>query len=332
MRVLLASPRGFCAGVDRAIDVVELALELFGAPVYVKHEIVHNRYVVDRLCKLGAVFVEHVAEIPEGSVAVFSAHGSPPEDYAEARTRALRLIDATCPLVTKVHLEARRYAKEGFSILLIGHRGHVELVGTMGEAPGQTIVIQTAEDARTVAVKNPDRVVVLTQTTLSVDDTKEIIAHLRARFPRMISPPSADICYATTNRQRAVKALTEHAGVILVIGSKNSSNSNRLREVATQAGVPAYLIDRAADIDPAWLTGVEVIGVTAGASAPSVLVEEVLAFLSERGASPAEELSTVSENVRFALPEEIVAAAAARGKPLAQLEKHAIQQDMVMEK
>ena len=332
MRVLLGSPRGFCAGVDRAIDIVDLALDLYGTPVYVKHEIVHNRFVVDRLRERGAVFVEHVEEIPEGTVAVFSAHGSPPSDYAGARARGLRLIDATCPLVTKVHLEARRYAKEGYTILLIGHRGHVEPIGTAGEAPENTILIETADDARAVAVPNPEKVAYLTQTTLSVDDTRDIIAVLTARFPNIVAPPSADICYATTNRQQAVKEIARDAEVVFVVGSKNSSNSNRLREVAEVSGARAYRIDRVSEIDPAWLAGVETVGVTAGASAPEVLVDEVLQFLKGHGGERVEEVVAVPEHVRFPLPQELTREAAVQGKRLDQLQKHTITQGMVMRK
>ena len=332
MRVLLASPRGFCAGVDRAIDIVDLAIDLYGTPVYVKHEIVHNRFVVDRLRERGAIFVESVEEIPDGAVAVFSAHGSPPSDYERAGEKQLRLIDATCPLVTKVHLEARRYAREGYTILLIGHRGHVEPIGTAGEAPENTILIETADEARTVDVPNPEHVAYLTQTTLSVDDTKEIIAILQARFPKMIAPPSADICYATTNRQHAVKEIAKTARVIFVIGSKNSSNSTRLREVAEQAGARAYLIDRVSEIDLTWLHDAEAVGVTAGASAPELLVEEVLTFLKEHGAESVEEVVAVPEHVRFPLPQELTREASVQGKKLDQLQKHTITQGMIMQK
>lgn len=313
MKILLARPRGFCAGVDRAIGVVDLALDLYGPPVYVKHEIVHNRFVVDRLRERGAVFVERVDDIPEGALAVFSAHGSPPSDYTRARERRLVLIDAACPLVTKVHLEARRYARDGFTILLVGHRGHVEPIGTAAEAPEQIVLIETVADAQSVTLSDPTRVAVLTQTTLSVDDTQEILDVLRARFPRMVTPPSADICYATTNRQQAVKTIAREVDFLLVIGSRNSSNSSRLREVAEKSGVRAALIDRASDIDPAWLADAETVGVTAGASAPEVLVEEVLAFLRAHGATEVAEVTAVEEHMRFPLPQEIAAAAAQAG-------------------
>ncbi len=330
MRVLLARPRGFCAGVDRAIKSVDLAIDLYGAPVYVKHEIVHNTFVVERLRTRGAVFVNRVDEIPEGAVTVFSAHGSPPGDYDRARERRLRLIDATCPLVTKVHLEARRYAREGATIILIGHRGHVEPIGTMGEAPDHTVLIETIDAARTITVPDPEKVAYLTQTTLSVDETEDIIRVLRERFPKIVAPPSADICYATTNRQQAVKVIAAEADVVLVVGSKASSNSNRLRDVAVAAGIRAYLVDRATDIDPAWLTDAETVGVTAGASVPDVLVDEVLTFLRSRGASSVEEVAAVTEHVRFPLPPELLKEAAAHGKDSTQLQKHTITRGMVM--
>jgi 4-hydroxy-3-methylbut-2-enyl diphosphate reductase len=306
MRVLLASPRGFCAGVDRAIEIVELALGIYGRPVYVRHEIVHNRHVVDRLRGLGAVFVDAIAEIPEGAVVVFSAHGVSPKVREEAEARRLRAIDATCPLVTKVHLEARRHAAEGREILLIGHAGHVEVEGTMGEAPRRMRLVESREDAERVQVEDPARVAFLTQTTLSVDDTRAIIDVLRRRFPAIQGPPQEDICYATQNRQNAVKGLAADIDVLLVVGAPNSSNSRRLVEVARAAGVRAHLVEEAAGIDPAWVAGAGTVGVTAGASAPEELVRSIVARLRELGGDEPVEVPTVVENVRFALPPEVV--------------------------
>jgi len=306
MRILLASPRGFCAGVDRAIEIVELALSIYGRPVYVRHEIVHNRHVVDRLRGMGAVFVDDVAEIPEGAVVVFSAHGVSPKVREEAEARHLRAIDATCPLVTKVHLEARRHAAAGREILLIGHAGHVEVEGTMGEAPLRMRLVESVEDAERIAVKDPAKVAFLTQTTLSVDDTRAIIDVLRRRFPAIQGPPQEDICYATQNRQNAVKGLARDIEVLLVVGAPNSSNSQRLVEVARAQGVRAHLVEEAADIDPAWIAGAASVGVTAGASAPEGLVRSIVERLRSLGGAEPVEVPTVVEDVHFALPPEVV--------------------------
>ena len=300
--MILAAPRGYCAGVERAVDAVERALEIYGPPVYVRKQIVHNLHVVRDLEAKGAVFVEEETEVPEGATVVLSAHGVAPEVYRNAAARRLNVIDATCPLVTKVHLEARRFAKDGYSILLIGHEGHEEVVGTSGEAPEHITLVGAPEEARTVEVADPSRVAYLSQTTLSVDETNEIIEILRERFPAIVGPPRDDICYATQNRQDAVKPLASQADLVLVIGSTNSSNSNRLVEVAESQGTPAYLIDDEHDIDPAWLEGVSRVGVTSGASAPERLVERVIAYLRERGAASVEELRVTEENLRFGLP------------------------------
>lgn len=305
-KVLLASPRGYCAGVDRAVQTVELALEHYGAPVYVRKEIVHNRHVVDTLTKAGAIFVNEVDEVPEGSVLVFSAHGIAPSVMEEAQARNLTTINATCPLVKKVHGEARRFAKHGKEIILIGHRGHEEVEGTAGEAPEQTYVVEGPEDVTALEVKDPSSLVWLSQTTLSVDETKDTVKVLHDRFPEISDPPSDDICYATQNRQGAVKAMAEQCDVVIVVGSRNSSNSVRLREVAEQAGVKkSYLVDYAHEIDNAWLEGAETVGVTSGASVPEVLVEEVVAYLSEQGFNHVEEVQTVREDMSFQLPPEI---------------------------
>jgi 4-hydroxy-3-methylbut-2-enyl diphosphate reductase len=301
-RVLLAAPRGYCAGVERAVDAVERALAEHGPPVYVRRQIVHNLHVVRDLERKGAVFVEEETEVPEGAVLVLSAHGSPPEVYRNARARGLRLVDATCPLVTKVHLEARRFAGEGRTILLIGHAGHEEVVGTTGQAPERTVLVQTVEDARTVEVPDPGNVSYLTQTTLSVDEAERIVEALRERFPEIQGPPREDICYATQNRQDAVKEVARRADVVLVIGSDNSSNSNRLAEVARDRGTPAYLVDDETEVDPAWLAGAETVGLTSGASAPERLVERMLGWLAERGFDEVEEVRLAEEHVRFSLP------------------------------
>ncbi|MEK7519028.1 MAG: 4-hydroxy-3-methylbut-2-enyl diphosphate reductase, partial [Patescibacteria group bacterium] len=276
MDIILAKPRGFCAGVDRAIDIVELALELYGRPVYMKHEIVHNTHVVERLVTKGAVFVDDLAMVPEGAVTIFSAHGVPPSLRKEAAQRKLRVIDATCPLVTRVHLEAVRYAREGYEILLVGHRGHVEMVGTMGEAPAVTTLVHSVDEARTVQVKNPDKVVALSQTTLSIDDVSQIMGVLKERFPKLTFPAKGDICYATTNRQTAVRALAKLAPVIIVVGSPSSSNANRLREVAATVGSKAYMVNDPAEIQPAWLVDAKVVGVTSGASTPEDIFNAVV--------------------------------------------------------
>ncbi len=298
-RVLLAAPRGYCAGVDRAVEAVEQALERHGPPVYVRKQIVHNLHVVRDLEAKGAVFVDEETEVPEGAVVVLSAHGVAPEVYANAKVRDLTVLDATCPLVTKVHLEARRFASEGRTIVLIGHAGHEEVVGTTGQAPERTILVQDVEEARTVEIPDPANLSYLTQTTLSVDETNQIIGVLRERFPAIQGPPREDICYATQNRQDAVKEVARRADVVLVIGSVNSSNSNRLAEVARELGTPAYLVDDETEVDPAWLDGTEVVGLTSGASAPEWLVERMLAFLAELGATEVEEVALAQERLRF---------------------------------
>jgi 4-hydroxy-3-methylbut-2-enyl diphosphate reductase len=301
-RILLAWPRGYCAGVERAVDTVERALRLYGPPVYVRKQIVHNIHVVRDLESKGAVFVEEETEVPEGAVVILSAHGVAPEVYANSMARGLSVIDATCPLVTKVHLEARRFARDDYTILLIGHEGHEEVVGTSGEAPDNTILVGSPEEARTVQVADPNRLAYLSQTTLSVDETNEVIDVLKDRFPAIEGPPRDDICYATQNRQEAVKELAKLSDLILVIGSDNSSNSKRLVEVSAAFGTPAYLVDDETEIDPAWLADRETVGVTAGASAPEWLVERVIDWLKARGASTVEQLHTVDEQMRFSLP------------------------------
>jgi 4-hydroxy-3-methylbut-2-enyl diphosphate reductase len=305
-RVLLAQPRGYCAGVERAVDTVELALSVHGAPVYVRKQIVHNKHVVADLEAKGAIFVEEIDEIPLDATVVLSAHGVAPTVYAEATERRLHTIDATCPLVTKVHHEARRFAGEGLEILLIGHGGHEEVVGTTGEAPGQVQLVDGPADADSVQVKDTSKVAWLSQTTLSVDETLETVHALRRRFPNLIDPPSDDICYATQNRQVAVKQIAESADLVIVVGSRNSSNSVRLVEVALDAGAKAsYLVDDCGEIDPAWLEGVATVGVTSGASVPEGLVQGVLAWLAERGFGNVEEVDAIRETLTFALPPEL---------------------------
>ncbi len=311
-RVLLAAPRGYCAGVDRAVETVEKALDLHGAPVYVRKEIVHNKHVVEELAKRGAIFVEEETEVPEGEMVVFSAHGVAPAVHENAAARRLRTIDATCPLVTKVHVEARRFAADGYTIVMVGHAGHEEVEGTMGEAPGSIVLVQTAEEVAELDLPDPERVALITQTTLSVDETTEIIAALRAKFPAIVSPKSDDICYATTNRQIAVKQLARECELVLVIGSTNSSNSNRLVEVAREHGAASHLIDNHTQVQEEWLQGVETVGITSGASAPEELVERLIEFFRERGAEDVSELRTVHEDVRFMLPKEIREELAAR--------------------
>ncbi|HEX4942636.1 MAG TPA: 4-hydroxy-3-methylbut-2-enyl diphosphate reductase [Actinomycetota bacterium] len=300
--VLLAAPRGYCAGVERAVDAVERALEQHEGPVYVRKQIVHNLHVVRGLEDKGAVFVDELDEVPEGAVVVLSAHGSSPTVHADAERRELSLIDATCPLVTKVHLEARRFAEDDRTILLIGHAGHEEVEGTSGQAPERTILVQSVEEAHAVEVPDPDRLSYLTQTTLSVDETSQIVEILRSRFPAIEAPPREDICYATQNRQDAVKEVARQADVVLVIGSKNSSNSNRLAEVSRERGTPAYLVDDASEVDPAWLDGAEVVGLTSGASAPEWLVTDMIEWLAARGFDRVEQALITLERVRFALP------------------------------
>ena len=305
-RVLLAAPRGYCAGVDRAVIAVEKALEQYGAPIYVRHEIVHNKYVVQTLEKKGAIFVEQTAEVPEGSIVMFSAHGVAPTVHAEAAQRNLATIDATCPLVTKVHKEAVRYANDDYDILLIGHEGHEEVIGTSGEAPDHITLVDGPDDVANVTVRDESKVVWLSQTTLSVDETMETVDALKTKFPNLLSPPSDDICYATQNRQIAVKKLAEDAQLVIVVGSKNSSNSIRMVEVALDAGAPAaHLVDFASEIDEAWLEGVTTVGLTSGASVPDVLVDGVLEYLSERGYGDVETVKTADESITFSLPKEL---------------------------
>ena len=310
-KLLLLKPRGFCAGVVRAIDIVRIALETFGAPIYVFHEIVHNRHVVNELASKGAIFVNDLNEVPSGARAVFSAHGVSPEVRNLAKSRGLRIIDATCPLVTKVHMEAVRFAKQGYAILLIGHRDHEEVIGTLGEAPDVTQVVSSPEEVENVVVPNPDKVAYVTQTTLSLDEAGQVITALKKKFPNIHQPPAQDICYATENRQLAVKQVASDTDVLLVVGSVNSSNSNRLVEVARNLGKAAHLIDRFDEIKPEWLEGVQTVSLTAGASAPEVLVQEVIEFLAVKGFTNVEEVEIMPENVRFGLPPEIVQAIAA---------------------
>ncbi|MGE0607613.1 MAG: 4-hydroxy-3-methylbut-2-enyl diphosphate reductase [Pirellulales bacterium] len=305
MRVILASPRGFCAGVIMAIESLELAIKLHGTPLYVYHEIVHNQHVVERFRGEGVVFVNHLHEVPEGAHLMFSAHGVSPEIRQASAERNLRTIDATCPLVTKVHLEAIRYARAGYTILLIGHQGHDEVIGTMGEAPQSIILVETPEDVDRLQVPDESKLAYLTQTTLSVDDAERIISRLRRRFPKIANPPKDDICYATQNRQEAVRQLSQNCDAVLVLGSQNSSNSQRLAELARENGVPAYLIDRAADIQPDWFEGDETVLVTAGASAPELVVEDCLDYLRQRYGAQVESRVIRDEDVHFPLPREL---------------------------
>ena len=308
--LLLLKPRGFCAGVVRAIDIVRIALEAFGPPIYVRKEIVHNRFVVEELQAKGAIFVDSVEEVPEGERVIYSAHGVSPEVRDNSHLRKLRVIDATCPLVTKVHVEAVKFAKEGYSLILIGHRDHDEVIGTLGEAPLVTQVVGSPEEVESLTLPDPSRVAYLTQTTLSLDETKDIIAALQKKFPQIKGPAAQDICYATENRQVAVKQVASEADLVLVVGSDNSSNSNRLVEVARNLGTNAHLIDSYKDIQPEWLAGVRKIALTAGASAPECLVEEVVKFLTSKGFDNLKELEVMPEHVRFGLPPEIVEAIA----------------------
>ncbi|MBS1852627.1 MAG: 4-hydroxy-3-methylbut-2-enyl diphosphate reductase [Acidobacteria bacterium] len=309
--LLLLKPRGFCAGVVRAIDIVRIALEAFGPPIYVRKEIVHNRFVVEDLQAKGAIFVDSVDEVPSGERVIYSAHGVSPEVRDASKTRNLRVIDATCPLVTKVHVEAVKFAREGYSLILIGHRDHDEVIGTLGEAPIVTQVVGSPEEVDGLTVPDPDRVAYLTQTTLSLDETKDIIAALRQRFPNITGPAAQDICYATENRQVAVKQIASDADLVLVVGSDNSSNSNRLVEVARNLGTSSHLIDNYRNIKPEWLENAKTIALTAGASAPEHLVQEVVEFLAAKGYGNVKELEVMPENVRFGLPPEIVEAIAA---------------------
>jgi 4-hydroxy-3-methylbut-2-enyl diphosphate reductase len=304
-RVLLAAPRGYCAGVDRAVETVERALLAFGAPIYVRKQIVHNLPVVRDLESKGAIFVEELEEVPSGATVILSAHGVAPEVYAQARARELRVVDATCPLVTKVHNEAKKFAKDGYHIVLIGHEGHEEVVGTMGEAPASITLIGQPEEADSLELPEGDKVAYLSQTTLSVDETNDVIERLRARFPVIQGPPREDICYATQNRQTAVKVLAEKADVVLVIGSDNSSNSNRLAEVAAARGARSFLIDDETEIEESWLEGARTVGITSGASAPEWLVDRVVGWFRARGVDDVEEVRVVEEDVHFALPKEL---------------------------
>ena len=316
-RVLLAKPRGYCAGVDRAVVTVEKALDLYGAPVYVRKQIVHNLHVVRSLEAKGAVFVEETDEVPEGAMVVFSAHGVAPVVHEEARQRNLRTIDATCPLVTKVHHEALRFAREDYDILLIGHEGHEEVVGTSGEAPDRITIVDGPEDVANVQVRDPEKVVWLSQTTLSVDETMQTVDALKGRFPALVSPPSDDICYATQNRQVAVKSIARRAELFVVVGSTNSSNSVRMVEVALDQGTPAaYLVDDEEGMDEAWLDGVSTVGLSSGASVPEVLVQRVLDWLAERGFGDVEEVNEAEETLVFALPQELRRDLRAAGKPV----------------
>ena len=309
MRILLANPRGFCAGVDRAIDIVERAVELFGAPIYVRHEVVHNRFVVDRLHNLGAVFVEELDEVPDAATVIFSAHGVSKAVQDEARRRGLQVFDATCPLVTKVHMEVSRYARDGLDVILIGHEGHPEVEGTMGQFDerqgGRISLVEDVEDVLHLDVRDPSRVGVVTQTTLSVDDTADVLDALKRRFPTLATPRKEDICYATQNRQDAVKKLVADCDVVVVVGSQTSSNSNRLREIAEKAGIPGYLVDGPGNLRREWFEGKSAVGVTAGASAPELLVQRVVARLREWGGEGAQEVVGREENVVFALPREL---------------------------
>jgi 4-hydroxy-3-methylbut-2-enyl diphosphate reductase len=305
-QIVLAGPRGFCAGVERAIEVVEQALEVVGGPIYVRREIVHNRHVVEALRQKGAIFVEELDEVPPGATVIFSAHGIAPAVRLAAQARGLQVIDATCPLVTKVHVEAQRYAREGYTIVLVGHEDHDEVIGTTGEAPQRIAVISSVEEAERLEVENPEKVAYLTQTTLSVDDTRAVIDVLRRRFPRIVGPSKDDICYATQNRQAAVKELARDVDLVLVVGSANSSNAHRLREVAAAVGTRAHLINDVRDIRPEWLAAASRVGVTAGASTPEFLVRQVVDYLSARGTPSVRELNVVDEDVRFGLPHELI--------------------------
>ncbi|MFZ0974447.1 MAG: 4-hydroxy-3-methylbut-2-enyl diphosphate reductase [Solirubrobacteraceae bacterium] len=310
-KLLLAAPRGYCAGVDRAVQTVERALELYGAPVYVRKEIVHNKFVVEQLRERGAVFVESEADVPEGATVVFSAHGVSPAVHAGARRRKLETIDATCPLVTKVHVEAKKFAADGYTIVLIGHAGHEEVEGTMGEVPDHIVLVESEEDVDALEVDDPSRIAYISQTTLSVDETRSIINRLRQRFPAIVGPRTDDICYATTNRQAAVKQLAVQCDLVLVIGSRNSSNSNRLVEVAREHGADSHLIDNESEVREEWLAGKRVVGITSGASAPESLVQRLVESFKVRGTTDVQELEVVQEDVRFMLPKVIRQAGAA---------------------
>ncbi len=310
-KLYLAAPRGYCAGVDRAVQTVERALELYGPPVYVRKEIVHNKHVVEQLRERGAIFVDQETEVPEGQTVVFSAHGVAPGVHAQSAERGLKTIDATCPLVTKVHVEAKKFAAEGHTIVLIGHAGHEEVEGTMGEAPENIVLVETVEDVDRLEVADPDRIAHISQTTLAVDETRAIIVRLRERFPNIVGPRTDDICYATTNRQMAVRQMAGKCDLVLVIGSQNSSNSNRLVEVARDHGADSYLIDNETQVREEWLEGKRIVGITSGASAPEELVQRLVVFFRERGTTDVEEFEVVQEDVRFMLPKSIRTALAA---------------------
>ncbi|MBI5037595.1 MAG: 4-hydroxy-3-methylbut-2-enyl diphosphate reductase [Candidatus Kerfeldbacteria bacterium] len=332
MKIILAQPRGFCAGVDRAIDIVILALQVYGAPLYVKHAIVHNAHVVRDLEKKGATFVESIEEIPIGSRVIFSAHGSPPSDYDAARHRSIEIIDATCPLVTKVHLEVKRYVREGYTIILVGHRGHVEMRGTMGEAPEHTYLVETIEDVHALGFSKDTKIAVLTQTTLSVDDTATLLVEIKKVFPQAILPPAADICYATTNRQAAAKALARQCDIVLVMGSITSSNTNRLVEVVRAIGTPAYRIDQVSEIQPEWLSAPMRVGITSGASAPESIVQAVVDRLRSTYGATVETLPVIEERVWFDIPKDLKDVAHDRGIDTDVLSKHTIAQDATMKR
>ena len=313
MKIYLAKPRGFCAGVDRAIEIVDLSLKAYGAPIYVRHEIVHSRHVVNTLRHKGAVFVEELNEVPDGAIVIFSAHGVAKEVWEEGRQRNLKIIDATCPLVIKVHNEVNRDYTQGYELILIGHAGHPEVIGTLGQVPDKFHLVSSVNDVEMLKVENLHHLSYVTQTTLSVDECRDIVAALNRRFPGIKGPHQEDICYATQNRQNAVKKLAQLVDVILVIGSPNSSNSNRLRELAEHCGIPSYLIDSYQDIDPEWLKDARAVGITAGASAPEVLVAEVVAYLKRHGADEVEELTVIEEDVEFLLPKELVTVKTSQG-------------------
>jgi 4-hydroxy-3-methylbut-2-enyl diphosphate reductase len=310
-KLYLAAPRGYCAGVDRAVQTVERALDLYGAPVYVRKEIVHNKHVVEELRERGAIFVEEETEVPEGATVVFSAHGVAPSVHANAEARQLRTIDATCPLVTKVHVEARKFAAQGYTIVLIGHSGHEEVEGTMGEAPDRIVLVESLDDVDGLEVEDPSKMAYISQTTLSVDETRDIILRLRERFPQITGPRTDDICYATTNRQMAVRQMARECDLVLVIGSRNSSNSNRLVEVARDHGAESHLIDNASQVQEQWLEGKRVVGITSGASAPEELVQGLVEYFRSRGTTDVSEFEVIQEDVRFMLPKEIRTALAA---------------------
>ena len=315
LEVWLASPRGFCAGVERAIEIVERALELYGPPVYVRHEIVHNKRVVETLRAKGAVFVEEVDDVPDGAVTIFSAHGVAEKVENEARRRGLPVIDATCPLVSKVHKEGQGHAKKNRQVILIGHEGHPEVEGTQGRIPGGVLLVTQPKDVAGLYVRNPDMLAYVTQTTLSVDETRDVIEALKQRFPNIIGPDVKDICYATQNRQQAVRELAEHVDLLLVVGAPNSSNSNRLREIGSELGIPSYLIDDADNLDPSWLDDVKIVGVSAGASAPEELIQEVIERLGDFGNVVLKKLDGVEENITFKMPRELMDAERANASP-----------------